>query len=437
MTSPTITVGDCESNELERKANHAPNIRIVVDSSDGLRGHRPGCRCIKLFLGLIQIVESIIHALIQHFTSGIAVDQPYFANAARHLLYAVMMSFMLRRLDWTYADMLRALANPGRCRSVLEQHPYTSNIVERYYADERLLNDVFSTIATKVLVYEAIAGSWEKATDRVSLNAWANEEIVLILGNTEISRNSIDNINRCLFKRASDLVLAKREGTTERTWFFVDELSEAGRLPLTSLLKKGRSKSARVAIAYQSISGLRDPKLFGQHVTDDLLGQIGNRFFGRIECPETAEYAARVIGDQEIQQVSSSETRSRQGSSRTKNTAQVVRRAVLPSEFMSLDPCDATNGLTGMFTTRSAHPCWDHLAPDELFGMVLSPAENVPDFVPRDPFAQLVMPWTPEDELRFAPPLSRKNRPQPSQNREIDPADPAPDERLNTDDLDL
>ena len=364
-------------------------------------------------------------------------SQPYFANASRHLTYGVMLSFMLRGLDWTLADVLRALSSPDRCRRVLEQHASTVGIVEHYFQDKRLLNDIFSTIATKMLLYEPIAGCWAAAEVRISLRTWSREEMVLILGNSEISRFAIDNINRCMFKRASDLILSKPEGTTERSWFDIDEVSEAGRLPITSLLKKGRSKGGRVAIAYQSTSGLRDPKLFGQHQTDDILGQIGNRFFGRIECPETAEYAARVIGDAEILQSSKSETSSQQGRSTTKNTAPVVRRAVLPSEFMSIPPCDTSNGLTGLFTTRSGNPAWDWIPPEELFDMLIPPAADVPDFVSRDPTFQLVDPWTPDEEREFAPRLQSKNRQQKSPNQGIDPFGSQTDERLNVDEFDL
>ena len=340
----------------------------------------------------------------------ISESQPYFANAARHLTYGVILSFMLRQLDWTLSDVVRALSSSSRCRRVLEQHEYTSDIIRHYFRDKRLLNDIFSTVATKMLLYEPIAGCWDRAEYRISMQTWSEQELVLVLGNTEVSRSAIDNINRCIFKRASDLILAKPESPDERSWFFIDEVSEAGRLPLTSLLKKGRSKGGRVAIAFQSISGLRDAKLFGQYQTDDILGQIGNRFFGRIECPETAEHAARVIGEQEILQTSKSETKTTQGTSKTKNVNHVLRRAVLPSEFMSVTPCDFQNGLTGMFTTRSGRPAWDRISPHELSSMVLPPAADVPDFVPRDPFAQLVLPWTEAEEAEFAPRLSISER---------------------------
>lgn len=359
-----------------------------------------------------RIAMEIAYTLIPDASES----QPYFANASRHILYGVMASFLLSRLNWTLADLMRAISHPKLCRRVLERHPQTASIVPKYFSDKRLLNDIFSTLATKMLLYEPIAGSWEAASERVSLTTWVNSEEILILGNSEIARVAIDNINRCIFKRATDLTLMKPERTADRTWFFIDEVSEAGRLSLPPLLKKGRSKGARVAIGIQSISGLRDPKLYGQFMTDDILGQISNRFCGRLECPETAEFMSRVIGDAEVRQLSESRSHNFKGGTTTsQNWQPVIRRAILPSEFMSVTPCDDVHGLTGLFTTRSDLPTWDHLRPKHLFDeLLIPPADDVPDFVPRDPFTQFVEPWTAEQAARFAPQLSnsseRRNR---------------------------
>lgn len=111
-----------------------------------------------------------------------------------------------------------------------QRHSETASIVPKYFQEKRLLNDIFSTLATKMLLYEPIAGSWESAKERISLTSWSESELILILGNSEIARVAIDNINRCIFKRASDITLMKPERASDRTWFFIDEVSEAGRL---------------------------------------------------------------------------------------------------------------------------------------------------------------------------------------------------------------
>ncbi len=186
---------------------------------------------------------------------------------------------------------------------------------------------------------------------------------------------------------------------------FRDQIREYVEIAILTVQFRESAKETRLAIGFQSISGLRDPKLYGQHLTDDILGQISNRFCGRLECPETAEFMSRIIGDAEVRQLSESRSHNFKGGTTTsQNWQPVIRRAILPSEFMSVTPCDDLRGLTGLVTTRSDLPTWDHLPPDQLFDeMLIPPAEDVPDFVPRDPFTQFVTPWTDEQAEQFAP----------------------------------
>ncbi|MBX9792570.1 MAG: type IV secretion system DNA-binding domain-containing protein [Pirellulales bacterium] len=337
-------------------------------------------------------------------------SQPFFSNAARHLMYGVMLSYILSGVEWTFADLMRGLDSSSRLRKILERHDVTRSIVSNYFHDPRLLSNIMSTIATKLLPFHPIAAAWEHATEKISLEEWATNEMILLLGNSETSRKPIDAINRCMFRRACEIVLQQNETLQPRTWFFLDELSEAGRLDgLVSLLKKGRSKGASVTLCFQSISGLRDSRLYGPHLTDEILGQIGNRFFGRLECPETAEWASRLFGDQVVDQFTTSRTTSGQGSSTTENQQIVTRRAVLPVEFMSIPPCDATNGLTAYFMVRS-HGCFrTNFAGHSLFnGDLVPPAPGVPELVPRSVEAQYLLPWSTQQRLMFCGPVAKK-----------------------------
>lgn len=338
-------------------------------------------------------------------------SQPFFSDAARHLVYGVILSFLLSGHEWTFADLLRGLANPSRLKRILKAHPETRDIVSRYFYDRRLVSNIMSTLATKMLTFEPIAGAWELARERISLEDWTRNELILVLGNSETSRTAINAVNRCLFKRASDLTLQQSESFTRRTWFIIDEASEAGRLDgFVSLLKKGRSKGACVAISFQSVSGLRDQSMYGPHFTDEILGQIANRFFGRIECPETAEWASRLLGDQEISKCSvthgggSDPDGKPSGNTYSVTEQDVIVRAVLPSEFMSMTPCNRDNGLSGYFLVRSVGCYRASFSGEEVFDHWLFPTnDSVAEFVPRDPRAQLIRPWTSEEERKFAP----------------------------------
>src|SRR5262249_3749671 len=138
-------------------------------------------------------------------------SQPFFSDAARHLLYGVIVSFMLSGYEWTFADLLRAVSSARRLKAILKKHPQTRDIARRYFGDKRLLSNIMSTLATKLLAFEPIAAAWEHAKGKVSLQQWADEESILVLGNSEISRTAIDAINRCMFKRASDITLSQTE----------------------------------------------------------------------------------------------------------------------------------------------------------------------------------------------------------------------------------
>lgn len=356
-------------------------------------------------------------------------SQPFFSSAARHLLVGVMTSFMVRKLDWLLGDVIRALSSPRKLRRVLAACKYTRGLISKYFGDPKLLANILSTVATKLLPFEPIAACWDSATKRVSLEHWVEGNFVVILGNSETSRHAIDALNRCIFKRAVDLHLNQSESTTRRTWWFVDEVSEAGRLDgMKSLLKKSRSKGGCVVLAFQSIEGLRDTKLYGPNETAEIIGQIGHKCIGRLECPETAEWAARIFGEQEIRQVTNNRSWSASsgkdgGSSSysfSENEQFVTQRSVLPSEFLSLPPCNDINGLSAYYLSRVTGAFWSHIGGDELFGEALLPRDtNVKDFVPRPIESQFLEPWTKAQAAAFAPPYCRrrKAKPKPSERK--------------------
>ena len=333
-----------------------------------------------------------------------AESQPFFSDASRDLLASVMISYLKRGLDWTLADLLRAVASPELLRRVLLACPETTLQVDRYFGDERLLHNVISALATHLQAFSALAAVWERAERRISLADWAAGESVLVLGASDVSRQALHAVNRCLFKCASNLILNQSESRTRRSFFLFDELAEAGRLDgLASLCKKGRSKGASVFLAFQSVAGLRDPNLYGPHQAAEILGQIGHRWFGRLECAETAQWASDLIGEQELSEETYSQTYAKEGST-TYQQHIVVRKTVLPSELLALPACSQRRGLTGIYISRATGVHHQVVRGPKLFGRLLIPhARDVEDFLPRSVDDQYLVPWTPEAEALFAP----------------------------------
>ena len=85
------------------------------------------------------------------------------------------------------------------------------------------------------------------------------------------NRAAIDTITQLLGKRLSEQVLATEERPKDRqhtTWFFLDEVRQAGRLDgLSALITKGRSKGAVVLLGFQGI------EVYGREAANELVGQ--------------------------------------------------------------------------------------------------------------------------------------------------------------------
>ena len=343
--------------------------------------------------------------------------QPFFTNATRHLLYGVLLSFIDRGLKWTFADLLRAVRRPTDLKRVLKASRYTSDLIHQYFYDKRLVGNIISTVATCLLPFEPVAAAWDSAHESISFEDWVKEEGVLVLGSSDVSRKAVEVINRCMFRRAVDLTLDLTESTTRRSWFMLDEVSECGRLDgLVSLLKRGRSKGAAVVIAAQSIAGLRDPNLYGPHGAAEIVGQIMHKFIGRLECPETAKWASEIFGEQEIRQITQSTSegvsRSAQGGGSSSSVTQqeqiVTRAAVMPSEFMSVPPCNDIDGLTAFYLSGASGAFQANLPGEQLFHHdLMPPSQTEPDFLPRDVASQYLEPWP--DDVRARDSHRRSN----------------------------
>jgi len=141
--------------------------------------------------------------------------------------------------------------------------------------------------------------------------------------------------------------------------------------------------------------------LYGQYGCDELLGQIGTRFIGRLECTSTAEYISNLVGDQKFIEKSWSNTSAKESSS-TQSYSVQVRKAILPSTFMDILPCSIRNGLTGYCVTRAIGTFKTKIDGDWLFNQALKPKdESVPAFLPRPALHQILEPWTEDEARRF------------------------------------
>jgi len=254
---------------------------------------------------------------------------------------------------------------------------------EHFERDERTLSNVQYTISANVAYLRPIAALWHHATRRFSLTEWIRgEESILLLGTKEDLRCPIDAVNRALFQRIVELILDQSESDTRNTWLIIDELREAGALTgLGRLMTKGRSKGAKVVVAFQTIEGLRDA--YGDRLAGEISGMAANKCLLRTDSEETAAWMSRVVGEAEYQQW----TRSTGPNGIASNEQFVKKEVVLPSEFLRLPLANRERFLSYCVT-----PCIGVYHGPTHFGNTLCPKGKDRNFIPRPDAHQYLPP---------------------------------------------
>ena len=336
---------------------------------------------------------------------------PFFANAARHLLFGVLLGLIrFAPGRWTFRQLLLIARDPARLESALRLDESTRHLL-LYFNHEGTFQNIVSTILTCTAPYETVAAAWDRASHRLSLRGWLEEESVLVLGNDEANRAAVDTLNRMVFQRLAELILAGPETQPEkgsRTWLFLDEVREMGRLEgLSRLLTKGRSKGAAVVLGLQDVAGLRD--VYGREVAEEILGQCNAKVILRLNSPDTADWASRLFGHCEILESATTESRSRSfrfpgwdtggNHGRSVSSSIARREAVLDSEFLDLPETTRANGLTGLFLSPSTGGFRDTIPGDWIARRLQSPDRAIPESIPRPESDQYLRPWSGADAL--------------------------------------
>ncbi len=360
----------------------------------------------------------LAHVLIADQDAG---PNAFFVKGARDLLAGVILAFVVNAARrWTLRDVLLAFADAGTLRDLLGRSPYTADRL-KYFEDPRTLTNLLSTLAAELAPFMPIAAAWDHAPNRVSLEDWVKGEFVLVLGCEEALRAPLDAINRAVFQRAVELILAQPDSPSRRVWVYLDEVREAGPLTgLRSLLNKGRSKGACVVLGFQAIEGLWDA--YGRDVAEEIAGECNHKALLRVESPETAAWASKVVGEYEQLEVKKNQA---PGGGPPSLTEDIIRRpSVLPSEFTDLPVTNPAHGLTGVFVSPVTGAYKHTISGAELSARLIPPDRSVPDYLPRPDEHQYLRPWDAADRARLglaAPPATPPTPPVPAPQANPEP----------------
>jgi len=321
-------------------------------------------------------------------------SQPFFTNAARQLVGGTLRSLIKTcPAMWTFRDLVLAVQSKEYLRQILEREPITKYLVETFFANERELASIITTIETRMGRYGSIAAAWDSCCSRkISLNDWINQESILVLGCIHKNREAIETVNRLLFHRLHQVLLddkSSRAPASRRTWVFLDEVPDAGRLDgLHRVFTHARSYGICIALGFQDLAGLTH--IYGDNLASVIINQCSSKAILRLTSPETARWASGLANTYEERDPNSPKD------------PPTRREAIPPAAFLSLPPTDRTNGLSGYYITPYVNPYFSKLGGDELFDrMLMQPDESVPDFVPRPPSDLELQPWTEKDLIRL------------------------------------
>jgi hypothetical protein len=127
----------------------------------------------------------------------------------------------------------------------------------------------------------------------------------------------------------------------------------------------------------------------------------GNKALLRMDSPETAAWAAKIVGDFEALERCRSSIPNGRAKGSTSNEQRNKREAVLASEFLSLPPTNRANGLTGYYLSPFTGVFRSTLTATQIDQGLLPPNKSIAHFVPRPPGHQILRPFDAGDLHRL------------------------------------
>jgi type IV secretory pathway TraG/TraD family ATPase VirD4 len=299
-------------------------------------------------------------------------SRPFFDDAARELLKEVVEA-LIRKKRLTLRNIVYTMRSEKRIRALIGTTEEGRDVIAQYLSKERTVQDVMSTIGTKIGRFKTVAKAWDHAEREgrtVSIDEWMRGHFIIILGSSNKAAATVRALNHLFFKRLSQVLLDEPDNDqadllsprSRRHYLFLDEIRLAGKLDgLNDLFLKGRSKGVVLGVGVQDRKGMLE--VYGENVADEQLSQAATIGILRLQSPDTATWASKLIGQYETVQLSHSSGADGKGS----DTASVsVKDAVLPSEILRLPLAGPKNGLHGYFLSptvgvwKAAVP-WDEV----------------------------------------------------------------------------
>lgn len=365
-----------------------------------------------------QSDDDIVEAAETFFPTPGRHTDPFFYEAPRGMLAGIITSFHEARPgQWTFADILSAFAGPDLLREVLElARSKNLDRINNYLPTNDPNRDVLGVIANQVQKYRTASAFWRHtlATQpdrRLSLDDWLKGNYVLLVQGNPRNPFSIAAINRIVFRRLFQLVLAQPPSERARFWFFLDEFGTMGRLEgIQHFLLESRVRGAAVVLGFQDVASLEES--YEKTGLSQIMQGAANIAALTIRGPETAKWAEGYFGMQEVLQQQTTQgtsTGGRDGQHTSQSTSEQPRAKPLlyGADFQALAN-DRDGVFPGYFNTASVGIYKHRLLAADATCDVPHTGDDSPDnFHPRDAAEGVFQFWTPEEHARFGLPTEK------------------------------
>ena len=145
---------------------------------------------------------------------------PYFANAARILLVAVVKSFIRNAPGkWTLRHLVLACESLANMQAIIEQCDEAKRESQNIFNEPHSLPGVVSHLSTKLTPVRTVAALWEPLMQqgkKASVAQWMSEESVLILSFVPALKESLRAINQTIINWITIVVLSKDDIPPEK-----------------------------------------------------------------------------------------------------------------------------------------------------------------------------------------------------------------------------
>ena len=268
-------------------------------------------------------------------------SDPMWSQAAQEIFVACIVHLQATRgKDWGWADLETVVtADVDRFTAYARDHnPNALRLLNQ--PDSKTTLSILTTFQTHMRIVSVLAEAWpDPSAGRFSIRAWLHSPTPyrpLILqhdpGYPELSRIWIGSMLGLLASAVGSPTLT--ESRERRVWLFLDEFPQLPPIKqFPTFLELGRSKGVAVVIGAQDTAQIR--AVYGQDHAKSWFGMTGTKIITRINASEAAEDVSRLIGEQEVERRTQSETLTSGKVSVTESIQREVRRVVTPSELAS------------------------------------------------------------------------------------------------------